>query len=264
MIGITIDTQGLLDDFNLSKEEVDSLIDFTVKEMTGLFAADLEQEANQRLHSTRQTYKDSILIVDEGRMKGAVILSYSQPIVRMIEEGASAFDMKENFAKSDKKKTKKNGSGWYLTVPQKVGTPNALNDTLGFNIIMPKEVYNVVKKQETTQKLGTQSKGIRSELLPEQFREKRERPAFTSTQTSKTFEAYKNKSSIFTGIIKKKDSVTGQSSYMSFRRVSDKSDPSSWIHPGMNERDLFSKALSEFETKFEDRMKSIINTSIGF
>jgi hypothetical protein len=62
-------------------------------------------------------------------------------------------------------------------------------------------------------------------------------------QTNRT---YTHKNAIYEGLRKSLDSI-GNVSYESFRRVSENSDPNSWEHPGIEEKDLAGRALSEFD-----------------
>ena len=65
---------------------------------------------------------------------------------------------------------------------------------------------------------------------------------------TKTFKEYTHKNSIYEGVQrndKTYEKATG-AKFSSFRRVSDKSDPASWIHTGIKARKLADKALQEF------------------
>lgn len=258
-ISINIDD---LSQFNLTKQQTEDCIDYCIKEITSSFAATWEAAAKQELHSTRETYIKNLFVVDEGRMSGAVVLSYSDPLVRMIEEGCSAFDQKLAFAKSDKRKPsyRKDGpTGWYLTVPFKVGTPNTLADT-GFSFVMPNEVYAAIKNKpvnETTNKAT-----LTKTEVPSQYATPTTRAAVTQIPTSKVFEEYKRKGSIHEGIVKTKDTTTGQNSYNSFRRVSDNSDESSWIFPGLEPKLLAEKSFSTFESKLDIETTKALNKAL--
>lgn len=250
---ISVDTGSIRDSYDVSQDQIDSFIDIVTKEITASYAGYLEQQAKENLHKTRNTYIRNIKVLDEGRMKGAVLLDYSQnPLVRMIEEGASAFDMKIGFEHSNKAHTKTNG-GWYLTIPFREASPEALAESDVFSgSILPKEVYDVIQKKEDDipTSTGFKTKGLIPTEIPEQYRAPKTRAAVTSIVTSQKFEEYKHKTSIYTGVSKMTDKVTGQSSYQSFRRVSDKSDAVSWIFPGLEAKNLTQKAMSDLEAHF--------------
>lgn len=256
-VPIEINSDDLISQYNISKEDVEKIIDYTIKEITGQFAIAWEEQAKLDLSSTRARYIKNLRVVDEGRMSGAVILDYSKdPLVKMIEEGSTALDIKNGFAKSSKKKQKADGIGWYLTIPLKAGNPEAL-ETGGFATILPTQIYNVLKKEVISSVTG-RSQGLQADQIPSEYKIPKTRSGFSSIPTSKTFEEYKHKSSIYQGMFKQKDSVTGQNTYGSFRRVSDKSDPNAWIHPGLNQANLAEKAYD----KFNSNMQTVLETSM--
>jgi len=266
LIPIDINSNDIISQFDISKKECEDIIDLTIKEITAAFASQWESTANSDLKSTRSRYVQNLRVVDEGRMSGAVVLDYSKdPLIQMIEEGASPFDMKENFEKSAKKHTKADG-GWYLTIPFKIGTPDS-QITTGFANIMPQQVYNLVK-DKPIEKSG-RSKGISTQDIgggagvPQSFQIPTSRSAIVTIPTSQAFKEYQHKTNIYQGIYKQKDQVTGQSSYGSFRRVSDRSDQDSWIYPGLEPKNLAEKAYSIFETKQERILQDAMNSALA-
>ena len=52
-------------------------------------------------------------------------------------------------------------------------------------------------------------------------------------------------------------------SYNSFRRVSDKSDPSSWIHPGFTAANLAEKAFDNFESKMQSVLEKAMEAGLS-
>lgn len=260
VISVKIYSQDLLTQFNISDQEVENVIDYTIKEIAGAFASRLEETALRELKGTGERYKNNIRVVDEGRMSGAVILDYSKdPLIQMIEEGATPFDMKEGFSKSSKKKIKKDG-GWYLTIPFKVGSPGA--SVTGFANVMPSQIYNIAK-EKVINPLNNRSQGIKKDELPKGFEIPKTRAAIVIPE-SKTFAEYKHKASIFQGIYKSKDEKTGQNVYGSFRRVSDNSDENAWIHPGIQERNLMDKTLDRFEPIIEEVTKTAMDKALEY
>ncbi len=260
LINVSINSQDILDQYSISKEEVDNVIDYTVKEITAAFASRWQETASQELKGTRDRYNQNIRVVDEGRMAGAVILDYSKdPLIKMLEEGASPFDIKKGFENSAKKHIKKDG-GWYLTIPFKVGTPGV--EVTGFANVMPSQIYNIAK-EKVISPISNRSQGIKKEELPTGFEIPKVRAAIVIPE-SKGFAEYQHKSSIFQGIYKSKDEVTGQNTYGSFRRVSDKSDPNSWIHPGIQAKNLMEKTLDRFEPTIEAVTKSAMDTALQY
>ena len=250
IIPIFIDTSEIVNKFsNIDKDTIENMCDDIAKSMAKSFAGKLEQEANLALHQTRRRYVNAINLVDSGRMEGTVVLDFSKDsMVKMIEEGASAFDMKTEMLKSSKVKIGK-GGGKYITIPFRVGTPNIVGDSDVFSSKMPQEIYDVVKEKETNiaTATGSRSAGLMVKELPVQFRSKKTRAEIKDSEGKKQFDAYTHKNPIYQGLIKTKDSVTGQNRYNSFRRISEVSDKNAWIHPGIQRYNLVGKALQSFD-----------------
>lgn len=245
MIPVFIDTRGISEQFDLTREDVNNLIQYSVQEVASEFARLVEQNANNELSSSRRKYKDNIIVGEEGRFAATVSLVGWLP--NAVESGMGAFDMKSHFRNSDKAKRSKSG-GWYLTIPFRGATSDALGESDLFQFKIPKSVEQVVKSKRQSYPTaggGRRSRGLRREEIPNQHQEPKIRPALSNLDTNETFEAYTNKTSIFEGLTRQKDSNTGDNVYMSFRRVSDKSEPESWIHPGIQAYNLFDKAEQE-------------------
>jgi len=262
MISLIINTADISSQFNVTQKDIEGIVDFAVKDVTSTFARLWDNQARNNLGSTRQRYRESLQVVDEGRMQGSVILWYNDKLIPMIEEGAGAFDMKQGFANSDKKKTKADG-GWYMRIPFRFATPSALGEEGIFSAKMPDEIYQLVKDKPTdivSSMGGNRSVGLGLAEIPKQFTAPNIRPSVSSLPESKTFEQYKNKSSIYEGLHKRKDSTTGQNVYMSFRTVSDTSDADAFIHTGINAYNLADKALADLESNIEFELgKSVDN-----
>ena len=255
VVPIVIDTTALSDQFaSITSEQIDNLCDNIAKTMAARYAQQLEQEANRYLHRTRNIYVQNISVADTGRLEGTVILDFSKnPLVRMIEEGASPFDMKENFLNSPKAKIGKNGSR-YITVPFRLGTPDAVGESDVFSGTLPQEVYDVLSQQPTTIPVaggGMRSAGLNTSQLPPQYQGRAAGAVIRDSAGKALFNEYVYKTSIYTGSFKKTDGATGQNTYGSFRRVSDNSDKDSWIFKGIEAYNLVSKALNDFNQETE-------------
>ena len=176
-------------------------------------------------------------------MSGAVVLDYTQDkVVRYIEEGVGAFDMKAGFERSSKKKLTKKG-GWYLTIPFRWATPNAIGESSVFNARLPVSIHDAAKKLD----------GVAIELgdIPAKYQVKKARPSITNLGLKETFNEYKHKTNIYQGVSRRRD-TDGGSTYMSFRRVSSNSDDMSWIHTGINAYNLADDAKATLDRNFED------------
>lgn len=236
MISVFIDTMQISSSFNMDENEVSQMVDYTIKEITARFASEWENEANRTLKSSRQEYIANLNVVDEGFAKGAVVLTGVVP--NMIESGADGFDMKEGLLNGPNARITKSGNRLNI-VPFTFGAPDSLGEN--FSNILPKEVHNIVKQRNVNEPLEKYDlKG-----LPQQFREPQKKTV--KLPKSESFAEYQHKSSIYEGVRKVKDSVTGQNSYKSFRAVSDASDANSWIHPGIDAANLADKVLSNFD-----------------
>jgi hypothetical protein len=116
---------------------------------------------------------------------------------------------------------------------------------------MPNEVYQAVKTLpfEIKTSGGVRTAGLKEEDIPEKFRDKPKK--VVPIPNSKSFSIYQYKSSIYQGIQRQKSNVTKQSSYVSFRRISENSDENSWIHPGFQASNLAESAMQNLNIPFE-------------
>ncbi len=234
---IEINGDDIVSQFDISETQLNSMFDNIAKSLAMIYVANLENEAASELHSTKRRYIQNIRVIDSGRLESTVMLDYSKDkLVQMIEEGASSFDMKEKLLASPKAKTGKDGKR-YITVPLRWAATDSVGESELFSGKMPQEIYDIVRKKEV-------KKGISVSELPEKYRVNGTRPAISDSAGTVLFKEYQHKSSIYQGITKQKDTTTGQSTYFSFRRVSENSDDNAFIHPGIQGRGLMGKALS--------------------
>jgi hypothetical protein len=168
----------------------------------------------------------------------------------MVEMGADQFDIKQGLLNGPNAKISKDGKR-YNVVPFSEGTPGALPENFNGGLL-PQVVYDVIKNKPqtiSTKGGGAKSKPLGADEIPKPFDEKIVK-SFTD-QRSGAFKEYEHKSSIYEGVSKVKDGVTGQNRYQSFRAVSDNSDPNAFIHPGLEARGLADRALSGFNVESE-------------
>lgn len=166
--------------------------------------------ASQEIKSNKDLYLKGIKLEELNDFEYEFKLEGKLP--NMMEEGSPSFDMKEGFSESSKKKQGKNG--WYLIIPMKYATRSSNKSNLP---AMPRSVYEAIRK-EKSKKLN---------VLP---------PKYSKTGVNKTTN-YQHKTPIYKGLQK-----VGNG-YMTFRVVSQKSDPSSWIHPGFQPANILDKAV---------------------
>lgn len=252
-VPIAIDGRDLMNQFNITANQVESICDGIAKQLAAKYAEELEEQAKQHLHQTRSRYVRNIRLVDSGRMEGTVLLDYSKDkLIKMLEEGASPFDMKEKMLSGPNAKTSKKGVR-YNTIPFRWGTPGAVAEADVFSGKMSKEAYNVVRKMPATMPIaggGKRSEGISSEDAVA-IQEAGKREAIFDSQGKVLFEEYQHKASVYAGLHKIEDPTTGQNKYMSFRVVSDNSDNEAFVHPGIEAFKLMEKAFSNFNTQQE-------------
>lgn len=206
MVDIEVHVDNLFSD-ELSPKIVNA-IQNSVETSLAVIKDRWQSEAQHKLHSTLPLYLmgldfNSILYPYEGNaFSGAVQLTGKLP--NMLESGFPAFDMKIGFSNSKRRKIKKDG-GWYLTIPLRHSTPGAFM----YGNAMPKDIYGVAKKLGNGESLHIKGQGDLS------------------------WTGYQRKHNTYDGLtrIVKSYNNTTQSQYYTFRRVSDKSDPLSWMHP---------------------------------
>jgi hypothetical protein len=178
----------------------------------------------------------------------------------MVESGADQFDMKEGILNGPNAKRAKDGSR-YNVVPFSHGTPGALPENFNGGIL-PDLVYEVIKNKPQNMSVpggGKKSAPLQLDEIPKPFDEKKVK-TFMDKESS-AFKEYQHKNSIYEGVSRVKDAVTGQNRYQSFRAVSDNSDDNSWNHPGLEPKNLAEKALNDFN--IESEMGRIIDNFLS-
>lgn len=233
---VDIDLTEFTESFILTQGEIDTLKDNVVSTLASEFMSYWEHEAVTSLKTSRSEYIRNLYMnkVDTGVYE----VGLRGEFPNMVESGVPIFDMKIGFSRSMKKKLKKDG-GWYLTIPFRFSTPDAIGDSGAFSGgRLPKEVYNVASKKYKTSLSDLigggmkKSKALRLKEIPMQFR------------TSNV--ATRKQTSIYEGLERVGSKNNHQ--WMNFRRVSDKSPENSWIYPGLEARNLAEAAFSKFET----------------
>jgi len=157
----------------------------------------------------------------------------------MIEDGASSWDMKENF-KNSKKAKNKGQSNWYLTIPFRHATTEALGEAMEFSDKMTPELQKEVKRQGTLKDLSR---------LPDEYQKILSNPTTGTPHKSPVVEGMKR-------IDISSTDKENRSGYFTFRRVSDNSEEGSWQHPGFEAREFIDKTVKEMP------FDSIVNMAI--
>lgn len=234
VISATVDTRQLND----IQATLDQAVHSAIQASLAIIRDRWQQEAQNKLNSTRPLYLqglnfDSVIYPDGDDMSGAVQLKGKLP--NMIESGYGTFDIKIGFSKSSRKIAKKDG-GWYLTIPFRHSTPGSFM----YGNPMPKDIYGVAKKLNGYVKGQTGAGRI-------------SQPGVGDV----SWKGYQRKNKTYDGMVRivKSYQKATQSQYMTFRRVSDKSDPNSWWHPGYPGIKIASSLESFAEKTFVDILK---------
>ena len=262
---ITIDLSGLKGQFEIDDKTLDQLTETCVKAVTAAIHANWEALAKKKLKSTREEYIQNIIHVDKGRFNKQIILTGVVP--NMVEQGASAFDIKEGFRKSPKvrytipvygKKGNmlRSGGDWYLTIPFRIGVPGTLGQA-GFTGQMPQEVYDIMRKR------GNRI-ALRADEIPAPYNIPQSRAAIQATPQNPYYAQYTHKSSIYEGLTKRTAQYgkTTQNTYGTFRRAGANSDPLSWIHKGISAYRLADEAvkITDVDTIVENEVTTFLDT----
>lgn len=252
MIPVRIDLGEVLSGFSLTRSEVSDITQATVEAVTFAIYNEVLNLASTELRSTRRIYRANVNFPIIEKYKGTIVLTGALP--NMLEQGADAFDMKTGFSKSPKRKPKANG-GWYLTIPFRWATPEAIADNEAFSNQLDTPLYNLLKKKvmspmrQTSQGIAkSSSQPITLEDLRQMNRAVRKTRGARVVQ-GKKFAAYTHKSPIEQGVRKEKRLYENalQSKYVSFRRVSDNSNENSWIHGGLQARNFMPRAAKNVD-----------------
>ena len=243
MIPIHLDISEIVDEFMLTSLQSEELASQIIDSIIVEYSSKWENAVNKGLKKTRKLYKNAMYI---DRISGSEVVFGLQPgkdgLALAIEEGKPPFDEKPFFKKSSKVKQKLDG-GWYLTIPFRYATPGAVAESDIFQGKLPKEIYDIVKNNA--------GKPIKKSQLPSQYQQLGKRKEIMGVNG--VIPEYTHKSPKFEGLVRIDISSTDNEKhggYFTFRRVSDKSDILSWIHPGFEARKFMDKALdmSQIET----------------
>jgi hypothetical protein len=244
MVPIIIDISGVQDRLFLSGEEMKSYAKYVLDGMGNRYMQLWTKQVTDNLHQTQGAYitgmPTELKYVDDFTLEIVLDGKGQSKLAIMIENGANAWDMKEAFSKSSKIKHNKAG-GWYLTIPFRFATSEAIAQSAVFANQMPPAVQKVAKA------LGA-DESIKTSDLPVEFQVKGVRKEIN--QGGKTFPEYKHKDSIYTGI--QHNTTPNQGGYINFRRVGENSDKNSWVHKGFQPHHFMEKALDQLSRELPD------------
>lgn len=242
-MNIELNIDSLIEELNLPTNTADAVVANAVEAVTVEVFRNWSLAASSKLKSTRQEYINGLEVLDSGNFSRVIRLNGK--FNNMLEKGCSAYDMKEGFRNSSKAimttRVGKGGvvtHGWYLTIPFRIGVPTTIGDNSAFSGVMPQEVYDTIKVKKA-------NVGLKREEIASPYDLPKTRRAIV-LPSAKVIPAYQHKSSIYQGMMKKTGAYgkTTQNTYVSFRRVSDNSDPNSWMHRGLKAGNFLDKAIS--------------------
>jgi hypothetical protein len=233
MIPIEIDISEVIEEFNQVNE--DDLSSVVIAAAISEIHNEIALKASAGLNTTKQAYLNGIISGMDNSKEGYVELVGSLP--NMVENGVQAYDIKYDLLNGPNVKTAQDGSK-YIDVPFQHGTPNASPSNPNFSSIMPRNIYNLAKNLGPGEKLGNAG-------LPGS------RPEIKDSAGGTMYAEYKHLFSIHEGMQRQMAPGSSRASgYMTFRRVSENSDPLSWIHKGIKAHNYFDDAVGTANIDF--------------
>lgn len=242
MFNIDIDIGPVVEKYNIMLAESKTLSNQILDALVEKYTTRWEIIVSAELNKTKAEYLRAIEVERPDDYTAIIKLTQRESrLPLMIEDGAGPFDIKEGLKNSSKRKTSIGGN-WYIDVPFRFATGRAQGFSPAFTGgVAPSSVINRAKKAA--------GRGVPAAALPKKFRE----PSFrigTSNKVNNQFvttPTYHHKASIFSGI--RRVDVQGRGkkksgAYFTFRRVSDNSDPNSWIHRGFTARKFMDQTLT--------------------
>jgi hypothetical protein len=180
-----------------------------------------------------------------------IVMSTNDEIVKRIEDGYGAFDMKHapnggGLLNGPKTKYDKKGNP-YNTIPFRHYTPKS-NSPISIGMKMPTDVYAQAKKlTKTTQNAdGSINWGQSLDW------DKEQRTSWTGYQHVNDI----NHNMYRVG-------YQNHTQYVTFRRVSEKSDPKSWWHPGLSGNPVIQSVYDFCMPQVEEMLNKVAEKAFG-
>lgn len=214
-------------------EKLPELVEAVLPDIAEAVRAHIISRAHVELHTSSQDYVMGVQPVKldmpgkltaGGQIYATIVLTGMIP--NMIEQGWNGGDMKPVLLAGRNAKTGKDGTR-YNTVPFRHGTPGVT----GRNMPEMGSQFRHVMKAQDAARLGKRVHDAAKKLKPGQRLPAGMAPKLRSHHVT----------DIFASMVRQQGPARS-TQYMTWRRVSDKSDPRSWIHPGIVGRHLFRDA----------------------
>jgi hypothetical protein len=240
MVPITLDISETIQEFSMNQEQAQGLASFLIESIATEYMDAWEKTVDSELTQTQDVYK-SAMKVEYPDYKSCVFIlegKGDRKMALMLEMGVSPFDMKDGFSRSSKrKKSKTRPGGWFLHVPFRLATAQALATSNIFSGQMPKPIENLAKNLPGKSQLKIAD-------IPEEFQIKGMRKEIVTKDT--IFPAYVHKSTMYEGIQHSPKQNHGQ--YVKFRTVANtEGQEMAWVHPGFKEYNLMGKAMEKIK-----------------
>jgi hypothetical protein len=239
----------------------------------------LDEHGVPPMKTPSRDYAEGVKIERPGTLEREIV-NYSK-VADYLENGTAEFDMKSKLdqyprSRMTKGKKKKDGT-WkepphpYLIVPFRWGTtPKKGEQRVGFRDVMPQVIYNIVKKAKFERSLVAQT----THNEPNAKGEDTDRWDYEKwgsrlkiNQIIEADDGGMNINQMFnmSGMVSMDASSKDKkySGYYTFRVMSSKSPPSSWIRPAMKARHVTDGIVKENEKEVNDLLDAAFRKDIG-
>lgn len=230
MIGISVEFDFKLPP-ELDPENFDSMVNEIVETTAEIARDEWVNLARENLKLTTETYIENIGPIERPNNNEAVI-TLTGVLPNMLEQGAASFDMKPGLLESPKAKTGKDGSR-FIDIHFAHGTPTQTKVPS-----LPKDVF----KKANTMQMG------------ERYSDKNRRKNWNIGRP----DGYEHKTGIFDDMTRSRPKGEGLNEFKSFRRISDKSDPNAFIHPGLKALHLTEKVKDYLDGQIDGIIENIM------
>lgn len=228
MLGLTVEFDFQLPP-ELEPDNFDSMVDEVVEQTAEIARDEWIRLARENLKTTQETYIENISPIDRPSITEAVI-TLTGDLPNMLEQGAQPFDMKPDLLKNAKIGKK---GGRYQDIPFKKGSPSQSKIAA-----LPKDVF----KKANNMKMG------------ERYSDKNRLKNWNMGRPG----GYEHKTGIYDDMHRSRTKGQGLNEFRSFRRVSDNSDPASWIYPGLRPLMLSEQVKDYLDTQIDSVIESVL------
>lgn len=236
---IEFNVQDFVDVFELNAYKERKLGKIVSKAVTTALFEEVKKVADERLHTTKAIYLKGLRLLRDG---DEYVLELNGKLANGVESGFNAFDIKLGFERS-RKATRTALGGWYLTIPLPVNEEYEKRFENAPDI--PEDVYKLIN--------GAEEKAI-TDVSDSLF-------SGAEDILSSTFDQFLSSQNVSNLVATNKEKTD-----IKFIRVSNNSDPLSWLHPGVEARNLFDVAENRLDVNriSEDTAFEALKTMIRY